>query len=57
MNEFVQEFTHLITDPAHTAVEFTFVLVDYLIIHTVARRLKRHFHKDLGVNNNHEVVK
>lgn len=57
MNEFVHEFTNLITDPAHTAVEFVFVGVDYLIIHTVVRKWRKHFHKDIGVSNNHEVVK
>lgn len=56
MSEFVHEFLHLLTDPAHTAVEFTFVAIDYLIIHTVAYRLKRHFHRDLGVDNHHDSV-
>lgn len=53
MNEFLHEFAHLMTDPAHVAVEFTFVAMDYLIIHTVARGLKKHFHRDMGINNDH----
>lgn len=56
MNEFVHEFTHLITDPAHTAVEFTFVLIDYAIIHTVVRRWRKHFHKDVGLSDNHKEL-
>lgn len=47
MGEFLHHFVEIITDPAHTAVEFCFVLFDYVIIRTVEQRLKRHFHKDL----------
>ena len=56
MSEFIDEFWHLLSSPAHTAVEFTFVALDYIIIHTVASRLKRHFHRDLGVDNHHDGV-
>lgn len=48
MNDFVQDFLHLLTDPAHVALEFVFVLLDYLIIQTVVTRLKKHFHKDIA---------
>lgn len=53
MEEFAHEFMHLLTDPAHTAVEFTFVLLDYLIIHSVVRRWRKHFHKDIGLRDDH----
>lgn len=45
---FWAEFTHLITDPAHTLVEFCFVAIDYLVIQTVVSRVKDHFHRDLA---------
>ena len=48
MSLFWEHFTEIITDPAHTAVEFTFVLLDYLVIQTIAHRLKKHFHRDLA---------
>ncbi len=35
MNEFIHEYQHLMSDPAHTAVEFTFVLIDVIIINKV----------------------
>ena len=38
MNEILMHYSELITDPAHTLVEFTFVLVDYIIIQGVVRR-------------------
>lgn len=56
MNEITHEFWHLLTDPAHTMVEFTFVLVDYMIIHTVVRRWRKHFHRDIGVKDGHAEV-
>lgn len=56
MDEFVHEFVHLITDPVHTSVELFFVTVDYLIIHAVVRRWRKHFHKDIGIKDNHEVL-
>jgi hypothetical protein len=30
--ELLHEYGHIMTDPAHTAVEFTFVLIDVVII-------------------------
>jgi hypothetical protein len=48
VNTFWEHFTEIITDPAHTAVEFVFVLLDYVVIQTIAHRLKAHFHKDLA---------
>ena len=44
----LSEYAHLITDPAHSLVEFTFVLVDYLVIQVVVRGVKKHFHRDLS---------
>jgi hypothetical protein len=41
------EYVHLMSDPAHTAVEFTFVLFDYLIISWVKAQIVKHFHKDI----------
>lgn len=42
------EYLTILTDPAHSLVEFTFVLFDLLVIDTVRRGLKRHFHRDLS---------
>ena len=56
MGEFVDEFWHLLSNPAHTAVEFVFVGIDYLIIHTVARKWRKHFHRDIGVSDGHELT-
>lgn len=50
----LQHYAEIITDPAHTLVEFTFVLLDYLVISAVAKRLKAHFHKDIAME--HEVL-
>ena len=44
----LEHYIDLITDPAHTAVEFTFVLLDVLIIDFVRRRIIRHIHRDVG---------
>jgi hypothetical protein len=41
MSEVLAHYAELITDPAHTLVEFTFVLLDYLVIQAVAARFKR----------------
>lgn len=54
MNEFADEFLHILTDPAHTAVEFTFVLIDYLIIQTIVSRMRKHFHRDLNIRDDHK---
>lgn len=56
MGEFVDEFWHLLSDPAHTAVEFVFVGIDYLIIHTVVRKWRKHFHRDIGVSDGHGLT-
>lgn len=53
MSEFLQHYGELISDPAHTAVEFTFVLVDVLIIDAVRRRIYKHFHKDIDNTTDH----
>ena len=47
MSEILHHYVELITDPAHSLVEFTFVLVDVLIIDAVRRRLTKHFHRDI----------
>ena len=47
MGIFWEHFTEIITDPAHTAVEFCFVLLDYLVIQVVGHRIKKHFQRDL----------
>ena len=47
MQGILSEYAHLITDPAHSLVEFTFVLLDYLVIQVVVRGVKKHFHRDL----------
>lgn len=48
MGTFWEHFTEIITDPAHTAVEFLFVLLDYLVIGVVVHRVRRHFHRDMA---------
>ena len=53
MSEFIQEYTHILSDPAHSAVEFTFVLIDVLIISWVRDRIIKHLHRDIK-NNNHK---
>ena len=56
MQEVFDEFLHLLLDPAHTMVEFTFVAIDYAIIHTVVSRWRKHFHKDQGLADDHAPV-
>lgn len=43
----MNEYLHLITDPAHTAVELTYIMVDLLILGAVKRAIVRHLHRDL----------
>ncbi len=45
------EYLEILTSPAHMAVEFTFVLLDYLVIQFVVRRWSKrrdrlHNHKE-----------
>lgn len=47
----LHEYVALLTDPAHTLVEFTFVLVDYLLIGAVAAWLRRAFRRDIDVEH------
>jgi hypothetical protein len=54
MEHFIEEYVHLLKDPAHLALEFTFVLVDYLIIQTVVAKWRKHFHKDIA--REHAVI-
>lgn len=51
MGAFWEHFKEIITDPAHTAVEFCFVLLDYLVIQVVVSRVRKHFHKDLSAEH------
>lgn len=56
MGEVWDHYKELITDPAHSLVEFTFVLIDVLIIQWVVSKVKRHFHRDLtarDINHGH----
>lgn len=48
MSDFLTQYAEIMSDPAHLAVEFTFVLLDYLAINWVASRIKAHFHRDLA---------
>jgi len=43
----IEEYLHLMSDPAHTAVELTFIMVDLLILGAGKRAIVRHFHRDL----------
>jgi hypothetical protein len=43
----IQEYLHLMSDPAHMAVEFTFVLIDVLLIKGAYNLLIRHLHRDI----------
>lgn len=40
-------YWEIMSDPAHCLVEFTFVLLDYLVITIVGSRIMAHFHRDL----------
>lgn len=40
------EYTHIMTDPAHSLVEFTFVLFDVLVIDAVRRQWNRRLHRE-----------
>jgi hypothetical protein len=42
----VHEYAHIMTDPAHSAVEFTFVLIDVLIINKIRDWMHGHKRKD-----------
>lgn len=43
----IDEYLHIMSDPAHAAVEFTFVLLDYIIIQLVGHRIIKHLHRDM----------
>lgn len=43
----IDEYFHLMSDPAHMAVEFTFVLIDVMIISAVKNRIIKHLHRDV----------
>lgn len=48
LNEIGQHYLEIITDPAHTLVEATFVLIEVLIIDVVRRKITQHFHRDIA---------
>jgi hypothetical protein len=52
----LEHYLEIITDPAHTAVEFTFVLLDVLIIDAVRRRIVKHLHRDVAAGRHRKVV-
>lgn len=52
----IEEYLHLMSDPAHTAVEFTFVLIDVLIISWVKSRIIKHMHRDIGAGKHKAKV-
>lgn len=43
----MNEYLEILSDPAHSAVEFTFVLFDVLVISFVKNRIVKHLHRDL----------
>ncbi len=48
MGEIWHEFLHILFDPAHTLVEFTFVLIDYIIINFFYHKvIVKHLHRDV----------
>jgi len=46
MNEFINEYSHIMSDPAHVAVEFTFVLIDVIIINKIRDWMHGHGKKE-----------
>lgn len=46
MNDILHEYGHIMADPAHGMVEFTFVLIDVLIISAVKNQIIKHLHRD-----------
>ncbi len=54
MTEIMHEYVHILTDPAHSMVEFTFVLIDVLIISWVKNRIIRHMHRDMTAGKHKE---
>jgi hypothetical protein len=51
----IAEYFHILSDPAHTAVEFTFVLIDVIIISWVKNRIIKHIHRDIKAGKHKEV--
>lgn len=52
----IEEYLHLMSDPAHTLVEFTFVLVDVLIISWVKNKIIKHLHRDIKMSEENRVL-
>ena len=44
--ELIHEYGHILTDPAHTLVEFTYVLIDVLAINKIRDWMHGHKRKD-----------
>lgn len=43
----LEEYLHMLTDPAHTLVELTYIMFDLVILKVVIHFLKKHMHRDL----------
>jgi len=47
----IDEYLHILSDPAHTLVEATFVLAEFILLNIVwkfiKRRWERHMHRDI----------
>lgn len=52
----LEEYMHIMTDPAHSAVEFTYVLIDVLIISWVKSRIIKHLHRDINAGKHKAKV-
>lgn len=47
----INEYFHILSNPAHTLVEATFILVEFIILNVIWRFIKtrweRHMHRDI----------
>jgi hypothetical protein len=55
LGSFFHEYLHIMSDVPHLAVEFTFVLFDYLIISWVRARIIKHRHRDVRAGKHKET--
>lgn len=55
ITDFFHHYTEILTDPAHTSVEFTFVLIDVLLIQAAINWLHKRLDKEHGVENHRPV--
>lgn len=57
MRELLAHYAEILTDPAHALVEFTFVLIDVVIIQRVGAGLKRFVKREhLTIDAEHGVT-